>query len=373
LSRDLAVIEHGGVAALRNGKKWSEFGVSVERPLDPLEAVRKVNSLEVESNRPPDLRPQLAASHRSGNIVLQAERAVIGYPGHRLFTIRDLELRRSERAALIGPNGSGKTTFLKCLLGQLEPLEGEVKLGASLKIGYFAQAHDALNSQRSVLEEFLSHKDMRLEQARSYLARYLFRGDDVFKPVTALSGGERARLALAILALDGANLLLLDEPTNHLDIPAQEALQEVLESFSGTILLVSHDRYLIDRLATQIWELRDGQLHVFKGDYQEYALHRTAVVPRARNQPSLLLKKQMLRVDGKQARKRALEIDMLEERIRDQEAIIQRLNGDLQKAGQSGASNGSKAFERIHQLSWQVAQAQVALDKLLEEWEKLAV
>ena len=116
-------------------------------------------------------------------------------------------------------------------------------------------------------------------EARSYLAHYLFRGEDVFKPLSALCGGERARLALAILALDGANFLLLDEPTNHLDIPAREALQEVLESFSGTILLVSHDRYLIDRLATQIWELRDGKLDVFQGTYRQFILRQAAVGP----------------------------------------------------------------------------------------------
>ena len=132
------------------------------------------------------------------------------------------------------------------------------------------------------MEELTRHKEMSRE-ARSHLAQYLFRGEDVFKPVSALSGGERARLALAILALDGANFLVLDEPTNHLDIPAQEALQEVLEDFPGTILLVSHDRYLIDRLATQIWELRDSKLHVFKGTYREFVMRRAATtVPPAR-------------------------------------------------------------------------------------------
>jgi ATP-binding cassette, subfamily F, member 3 len=117
---------------------------------------------------------------------------------------------------------------------------------------------------------------MFISEARDYLAKFLFQGDDVFKPVSALSGGERGRLALAILALEGANFLVLDEPTNHLDIPAQETLQEVLEQFDGTILLVSHDRYLVDRLATQIWELGDGRLTIFTGPYQEYLAAREA-------------------------------------------------------------------------------------------------
>jgi ATP-binding cassette subfamily F protein 3 len=367
LSRDLAVVEHYGILALRNGKKWSEMGLSADRPLDVIEAVRKVNSLALSSSRPPRIRPRLVAAHTSGNIVLRVDAMTIGYPGHPLFTAREVELRRSERAALIGPNGSGKTTFLKILLDQIEPLEGEVRLGASLKIGYFAQAHDTLNSERSILDELLSHKTMQPGQARSYLAQYLFQGDDVFKPVSTLSGGERARLALAILALDGANFLLLDEPTNHLDIPAQEAFQEVLENFAGTILLVSHDRYLIDRLATQVWDLCVGKLHVFRGTYREFVLHRAPATPAARGRQAILLPKPLLRGDGKEARKRLESLAMLEERIRKQEAAVQSLSGELQRAGED------KAFELMHQLSWQVAQAQATLDSLMVEWEKLAV
>src|SRR5690606_193648 len=179
----------------------------------------------------------------------------------------------------IGPNGAGKTTFLKVILGKLEPLAGDLTLGASLKVGYFAQAQEALDPEATVLDELLRHKEMLISEARNYLARYLFRGDDVFSQISTLSGGERARLALAILVLEEANFLLLDEPTNHLDIPSQEVLQSALESFNGTILLVTHDRYLVDRLATQVWELRqdDGvvRLEIFKGPYQEYLAART--------------------------------------------------------------------------------------------------
>ncbi len=250
LSRDLAIVENFGILALRDGRKWSEFGLSVERPMDVIEAVRAVNALKMEYKRPAVIRPRLPAAGSSGNIVIQADAAEIGYPGYPLFSIKGLELRRGECAALVGPNGSGKTTFLKVLLGELQPAKGEVRMGSSLKIGYFAQAHGGLNGQQSVLDELIRHKEMLPSEARSYLAPYQFRDEDVFKPLSALSGGERARLALAILALDGANLLLLDEPTNHLDIPAREALQEVLDGFKGTILLVSHDRYLVDRLAT---------------------------------------------------------------------------------------------------------------------------
>ena len=168
------------------------------------------------------------------------------------------------------------------MLGEIEPLSGEIRFGASLKIGYFAQSQETFNPDNSVLDELLSHKHMMLGQARNYLAQYLFRGEDVFKPVEALSGGERSRLALALLALERANFLLLDEPTNHLDIPAQEILQEVLEHFDGTILLVSHDRYLISHLATQIWELRDGRMNVFEGTYVKYVEARSQVAEAAK-------------------------------------------------------------------------------------------
>ena len=367
ISRDLAVVENYGIMALRNGKKWSEMDLHVERRLEVIEAIRLVNSIALPSNRPPAIRPRLTANQVSGNMVLRAENATIGYPNHTLFRARNLDLKRGECAALIGPNGSGKTTFLKVLLGQLEPLDGKVQLGASLKTGYFAQAHDRLTSSRSVLDELISHKPILPEQARNYLAQYLFRADDVFKPVSALSGGERARLALAILALDGANLLLLDEPTNHLDIPARETLQEVLGGFTGTILLVSHDRYLVNQLATQIWELKDGQLQVFRGTYREYVLRRVVAAPDSAMRQVILPTKLLLRGNDRETRRRAQSISMLEERIRKQEMTVQRLSGEVQKAGEA------QALERVHELSWQLAQAQAALESLMDEWEKVAV
>jgi ATP-binding cassette, subfamily F, member 3 len=371
ISRDIAIVEHFGIMGLRNGKKWSEQGLSVERPLDPVEAVRAVNAIQMTSSRPPQLKPRLASANTSGNQVLRVEKAVIGYPGNSLFEVEELELRRGECAALIGPNGSGKTTFLKVLLGQLQPLDGEVRLGSSLKIGYFAQAHDALKGERSVLDELLQHKEMHPGAARGHLAQYLFRDDDVFKPLSALSGGERARLALAILALEGTNYLLLDEPTNHIDIPAREALQDVLSSYAGTILLVSHDRYLIDRLATQIWDLRDGKLTVFKGRYREFVLHGLKKAPptNGKSAPSghrlLLSDKPLQRDNSKETKRRQQALAQIEERIREQERAVQRLSSELQK-------NRGKSYEQLNKLSWQVAQAQARLEDLMQEWESLA-
>jgi ATP-binding cassette subfamily F protein 3 len=364
LSRDISIIQNYGVMALRDGRKWSEFGLHADRPLDVVEAVRAVNGIALEGNRPPAIRPRLAADKTSGNMVLQAEEAVIGYPDHPLFNVSKLVLKRGECASLIGPNGAGKTTFLKVLLGQIPPLSGEVQLGASLEIGYFAQVQDHLQPRRTVLEEITARKELGDEASRSHLALYLFRGDDVLKPVSALSGGERARLALAILALEGANLLLLDEPTNHMDIPAQEALQAVLESYNGTILLVSHDRYLIDRLATQIWELKHNHLTIFPGNYREFILRgQTALGGRAVREV-LLNPRPLARDNSHQTRKREQAMALLEERIRAQEGAIRELSDELQKSGAD--------FERSQKLGWQIAKAQAELEKLISEWEKVA-
>jgi ATP-binding cassette subfamily F protein 3 len=365
ISRDLALVDEHGIMALRSGKQWSEWGLSVERPLDVIEAIRKVNAISMRNPRPHAIRPRLPSAPQSGTIVLRSKGALIGYPGNPLFETGTFELRRGECVALIGPNGSGKTTFLKVLMEQIEPLQGEVQKGASLKIGYFAQAHDSLQGERTVLDELLRHKEMREGAARSYLAPYLFRGEDVFKPLVALSGGERARLALAILALDGANFLVLDEPTNHLDIPAREALQEVMENFDGTILLVSHDRYLIDRLATQIWELKGSRLNIFKGTYREYVLRQEVRPENSLGRQKLLIQRPLMHGSDRETKRRALELEQLETRIREQETAIQRLSSDLRKAGEA------KSYDKSHQLSWQMAQAQATLDRLMNEWEKL--
>ncbi|MEN4042868.1 MAG: ABC-F family ATP-binding cassette domain-containing protein [Anaerolineaceae bacterium] len=225
------------------------------------------------------LHLRLEPSSRSGDLVLRTFNLSIGYAdeGRPLFHAPDLVLRRGECAAILGPNGAGKTTFLKTILEQIPPYAGETRLGASLKIGYFAQAHEGLNPQHTLMQEIEAFAPKMLPgELRDYLAKFLFTGDDVFKEVSMLSGGERGRLALACLALQGANLLLLDEPTNHLDLPSQEALQAVLSDFNGAILLVSHDRYLIDALATQIWEVLPGQsvLQVFAGSYSDYKAAR---------------------------------------------------------------------------------------------------
>ena len=279
LSRLVQAVEQIGFEAALN-QKWSETAdeISVTTSYFGVEeAERRVRALRSPVRMVPHLHLRLGSEKRSGDLVIRTKNLQVGFPDKFLFKSPDIELRRQDCAALIGPNGAGKSTFLKTILGQLEPLGGEVILGSSLHIGYFAQAHEGLDPEKTLLQEIDSVMPNWLPgQARDYLGKYLFSGDDVYKKVGMLSGGERGRLALSKLALQDTNLLLLDEPTNHLDIPSQEVLESVLEDYSGTILLISHDRYLVDALSTQIWEVDpdEGELISFKGTYSELRAER---------------------------------------------------------------------------------------------------
>ncbi len=333
------------------------------------------------------LRVRLEAALRSGDKVLMTYGLAVGYPdGETLFTAPDITLYRGEIAALIGPNGAGKTTFLKTILGQLEPKSGRVRIGASVQIGYFAQAHEELNPDRSVIDEILAVRHMPMSQARHYLATYLFTGDDVFRPISTLSGGERGRVALAKLALSGANFLLLDEPTNHLDIPSQEILEDVLADFAGTILMGSHDRYLIDALATQIWAVRPGEMTVFEGGYSAYvaardgraadstqaaaADFRTAGRADARQEPRQA-KRRDGRADDRGPRlspyQRAQRARQLEARIEELEIRLVDLSGAI------GEASGAGDAGRVAELGEEYARTEADLEAAMQEWEDLLV
>jgi ATP-binding cassette, subfamily F, member 3 len=361
LSRDLAGIEQMGLAAYMASSSWSETGIGNVRPLTVAEADKAIKAIPKPIKRNPKLNLKLKYMQRSGEIVFKTRDLEVGYPGKFLFTSDDIRLERGEIAALIGGNGTGKTTMLKTITEVIEPLAGKVYPGMNLKIGYFAQAHDGLNLENTVIDELIRYKAMMPSDARTYLAQYLFRGDDVFKKVGELSGGERAKLAMALLALEGANFLLLDEPTNHLDIAAQEVLQEVLEQFEGTILLVTHDRYIVNRLATQIWHVENEHLRVFNGTYQEYLDLREKEKAEAKVYRAQVKRQER---EEKIAPKRpSADVVKLEAQIHSLETSMSELSTLIERA-KSGAD--------VAMLSQQYAESQAKLDGLLAQWEMVA-
>ena len=188
----------------------------------------------------------------------------------KLFEHVDVLIRKGDGVAIVGPNGAGKTTFLRLLVGELEASEGRIKIGSRVKIGYFSQQHEGLHMERTLLEEMEYEYGLSEEQSRRYLGAFLFHGDEVFRLIGALSGGEQSRLAFLKLMLTGANFLVLDEPTNHLDIPAKEAVEEALATFPGTYITVSHDRYFLDKVANCVLEIADGSLTEYDGNYSYY-------------------------------------------------------------------------------------------------------
>ncbi len=369
LTRVVQAIEQVGMDAVTS-TSWLQLDVeTTTSPFSVDEAERRVRSLRPPVRTLPDLHLHLRSTQRSGDLVIRAHDLKVGYPDKFLFSAPDIELRRADCAALIGPNGAGKSTFLKTILGQLAPLAGEVILGASLHLGYFAQAHEGLNPEKTVLEEITAASGMLPFQGREYLGKYLFSGDDVFKLVSMLSGGERGRLALAKLALQDTNLLLLDEPTNHLDITSQEVLQAVLDAYQGTILLVSHDRYLIDALATQIWEVDPDENHmtIFKGTYSEMKeerekeAERLSVATTSASQSAAPIKRKTQSASTKEERRKLAQLQQLENKIAELEATLANLGGQLEspfvKPGEVAVLG--KEYSRV----------QKEMDEKLAEWE----
>ena len=318
--------------------------------------------------------------------VLIMEDLTIGYGDNVLAKGINLTLRRGEKAALLGANGTGKTTLLKTILGEVDPLKGRAKIGNRVQIGYFSQTYERLNPKQTLLENFVIEYGFTEEHTRSMLGGMLFHGDDVFKEIGTLSGGQKARLVLLKLVLDGANCLVLDEPTNHLDIMARETVEAALTAFDGTVLVVSHDRYFVNEIADRIWEIEDLEVKDYKGNYEFYQeerkkqaellAEREAELEKQRTYAEQQAKKNAVQVvpekveaKNKQRRYSPDEAKKLlpkvELSIREQEAMVKLLEMKMADPANHADPAQSAAMAAEHD------EYEAKIMELMEKWEQL--
>ncbi|HEY3056307.1 MAG TPA: ABC-F family ATP-binding cassette domain-containing protein [Thermoanaerobaculia bacterium] len=322
---------------------------------------------------------RLDAGPRSGAVALTADRVDAGYSDKRVVENFSLTVRRGERYAIMGPNGSGKSTLLKTFAGRLQPLAGTIDYGHNVHVGYYDQTLGDLDPKGTVIDEVwnLDHSQTEL-QVRSYLAQFSFFEDDVFKKTRDLSGGERGRLALAKIMYVGGNLMLLDEPTNHLDVYTREALEEALESFTGALIVVSHDRYFIDRVAENIILVEDGHGEVYAGNYSDVVerMKTGVAVPKPvaidRPSPGLRPPSPAGRGDNEK-RKRDKRIKKIDEEIAQLEARIasaegERERNDLLLCSEEVYRDG----ERMKKIQARNSDLKAMIELLYRKWEEMS-
>ncbi len=328
------------------------------------------------------LNLNIRAYRRTGGIVLRTEPLTIGYATSEngsgrtvLCETDELLIERGDRVALIGPNGSGKTTALRAIVGEIPTLKGTVEYGTNVKLAYYAQGHEGLDEDRTVLNTILHDQPIGEEAARTLLGSFLFSDDDVFKSVSALSGGERSRLALARLTLANANFLILDEPTNHLDILARETLEDSLAVYGGTILFVSHDRFFINKLASKVWSIENQEIKTYIGNYDDMLRRRAGSpateptiaepVAAGRSSNAVQTRNNADRRDrslDRQIRDAQRQLHQVEQSVSKLEARLNELNDELSRA------SATQDIEAISMTGIAIDEAQTELEQAYDEW-----
>ena len=353
-----------------NREKSIRRAESREKMLDKIERLEK----PMEENT--DIHLHLEPRIISGNDVLKVEHLAKAYPGQSLFSDLSFEIKRGERVALIGDNGTGKTTILKIINEMVEADNGSLTLGANVHIGYYDQEHQVLHMEKTLVEEISdAYPTLTNTEIRNVLAAFLFTGDEVFKRICDLSGGERGRVSLAKLMLSEANFLILDEPTNHLDITSKEILEQALNRYTGTVFFVSHDRYFINKAATRILNLTGETVVNYLGNY-DYYLEKCKELTQiyAPGQEELLQTQadSESKLDWKQQKEQQARQRKLENDRKKTEDAIERTEqqiGELEAAfSDSEIATDSAKLQELHQ---EYEEKQQELEMLYERWEEL--